>query len=72
MREIGFMRVVGVTPVEQAHGMRLTDLCVSLHLEDLDTFNNGGARVVNAVDHGLWAHSVLAAKERASKRVYRP
>lgn len=31
----------------------LTDLCRSLHLEHLDTLDKGGARVVNAVEHGL-------------------
>jgi hypothetical protein len=38
-------------------GRGLTDLCGSLHLEDLDTLNQGGARVVNAVEHRLAANS---------------
>jgi hypothetical protein len=36
-----------------AVGRVLTDLCGSLHLEHLDTLDQGGARVVNAVEHRL-------------------
>lgn len=44
----------------------LTDLCGSLHLEHLDTLDQGGTRVVDAVEHRLapivsacetWTHS---------------
>lgn len=30
-----------------------TDLCMALHSEDLDTLDDGGARVVDAVKHCL-------------------
>jgi len=36
-----------------AMGRVLTDLCGSLHLEHLDTLDQGGARIVNAVEHRL-------------------
>lgn len=40
-----------------ARGGMLTDLCGSLHLEDLDTLDQGGARIVNAVEHRLGTRS---------------
>ena len=38
-------------------GRVLTDLCGSLHLEHLDTLDQGGARVVDAVEHRLATNS---------------
>jgi uncharacterized protein (DUF2252 family) len=35
----------------------LTDLCGSLHLENLDALDQGGARVVDAVEHRLTTNS---------------
>ena len=40
-----------------AVGRVLTDLCGSLHLEHLDALDQGGARVVNAVEHRLATNS---------------
>lgn len=36
-----------------AMGGMLTDPCSSFHLEHLDTLDQGGTRVVNAVEHRL-------------------
>jgi hypothetical protein len=41
----------------KAMGRGLTDLCGSLHLENLDTLDQGGARVVDAVEHRLTTNS---------------
>ena len=36
-----------------AEGRRRTDLCSSVHSQDVDTLDDGGAGVVYAVEHGL-------------------
>ena len=41
----------------KAMGRGLTDLCGSLHLEHLDTLDQGGARIVDAVEHRLTTNS---------------
>lgn len=43
---------------------RLTDFGGAVHFEDVDAFGDGGAGVVDDIEHGLWWMLVLCMRRR--------